>query len=367
MSGLKKGDALGWIRDFSKQDKDAIIVIENVTRIPEGDSALYDPRQYVENILVRSWKNNYIYIDDYHIDRRNLTVILTCPPEDEEQLRAICSMCSYAWVGDIEKKIENLMSEKKGIVLNRMYTGGYLSSNLDHGHEVINLFPDDDGDHYMYLNATGDFSAEHKGKIGSMLLIEYVGQDEDGTWVEVLGCATGLKDIYNPNQRKQSENDEVPSKVWDRKKTIGDIKYGGVPICDKGSVQQDVLISYYANELKIPQKGIRIFLHFAPFHGKASDPVVRFAYSDNFEAVPFKFKPNIDIPYLWKEKSTIGKSRLYSSELYVVKFASTSHKRFFIKDKGVSASEITKINNDLLKLASLISEEKLWRDIWRDF
>ncbi|MBO5815580.1 MAG: hypothetical protein J6R30_05645 [Bacteroidales bacterium] len=104
--GLKKGDALGWIRDFSKEDKDAIIVIENVTQIPEGNPSLYDPKQYVENILVRSWKNEDVYIDDYHIDRRNLTVILTCPPEDEEKLRAICSMCSYAWVGDIEKMIE---------------------------------------------------------------------------------------------------------------------------------------------------------------------------------------------------------------------------------------------------------------------
>ena len=100
---LKIGDALGWIRDISKDDKDAIVVFESVTRIPEGDPALYDPKQYVENILVRSWKNNDIYIDDYHIDRRNLTVILTCPPEDEEQLRAICSMCSYAWVGDISE------------------------------------------------------------------------------------------------------------------------------------------------------------------------------------------------------------------------------------------------------------------------
>ena len=109
--GLKKGDALGWIRDFTKEDKDAIIVIENVTQIPEGDPALYDPKQYVENILVRSWKNNDIYIDYYHIDRRNLTVILTCPPEDEEQLRAICSICSYAWVGDIEKKIESKLAE----------------------------------------------------------------------------------------------------------------------------------------------------------------------------------------------------------------------------------------------------------------
>ena len=109
--GLKKGDALRWIRDISKDDKDAIVVFENVTQIPEGDPALYDPKQYVENILVRSWKNNDIYIDYYHIDRRNLTVILTCPPEDEEQLRAICSICSYAWVGDIEKKIESKLAE----------------------------------------------------------------------------------------------------------------------------------------------------------------------------------------------------------------------------------------------------------------
>ena len=109
--GLKKGDALGWIREISKDDKDAIVVLENVTQIPEGDPALYDPKQYVENILVRSWKNNDIYIDDYHIDRRNLTLILTCPPEDEEQLRAVCSICSYAWVGDIEKKIESKLAE----------------------------------------------------------------------------------------------------------------------------------------------------------------------------------------------------------------------------------------------------------------
>lgn len=101
--GLTKGDALGWIRDFSKEDKDAIIVIENVTKIPEGDPSQYDPKQYVENILARSWKNDDIYIGDYHINRRNLTVILTCPPEDEEQLRAICSICSYAWVGDISE------------------------------------------------------------------------------------------------------------------------------------------------------------------------------------------------------------------------------------------------------------------------
>ena len=37
--------------------------------------------------------------------------------------------------------------EPKGIVLNRMYTGSYLSTNL--GHEVINMFQADNGKHYF--------------------------------------------------------------------------------------------------------------------------------------------------------------------------------------------------------------------------
>ena len=51
-------------------------------------------------------------------------------------------------------------SGKNGIVLNRMYTGSYLSSNL--GHEVINMFQADDENYYLYLNAKGNFAAEGK-------------------------------------------------------------------------------------------------------------------------------------------------------------------------------------------------------------
>ena len=39
-------------------------------------------------------------------------------------------------------------SDKAGIVLNRMYTGSYLSSNL--GHEVINMFQADNERYYLY-------------------------------------------------------------------------------------------------------------------------------------------------------------------------------------------------------------------------
>ena len=105
--GLKKGDALGWMRTLSQDDDNLILVLENVTQIPEGDLSIYDDRQYLENLLLRSWKNDVVYFDDTQIDRRNLTVILTCPPEDQEKLMIECSACSYAWVGDIDLNHRN--------------------------------------------------------------------------------------------------------------------------------------------------------------------------------------------------------------------------------------------------------------------
>ena len=268
------------------------------------------------------------------------------------------------------------MSEKKGIVLNRMYTGSYLSSNL--GHEVINMFPDDEGNHYMYLNATGDFSAEHVGKIGSMLLIKYAGQDEDGRpWVEVLGYATGLEDIYNPQNRKQSEKDTVPCmRGYKREsKQMKEITYGGKPIHDifKGSAQQDVLISYYATKLYVPKEDVKIFLRFAPFGQKKKKPAVTFGYSDTLEKEPSHFSHSIEKPcisYIWKRTSSdTPPSPLYNSRLYVVemetKFASTSLKRYYkYKDEeGTDADKIRKTNGDLDKIISLISKGELWRDL----
>lgn len=109
---LKKGDALGRMKGLSQDDDDLIVVFENVTQIPDGDLNIYDDKRYVENLLIRSWKNEDIYFDDSHINRHNLTIILTCPPEDEEKLMAECSACSYAWVGDIEKVIAERMGNK---------------------------------------------------------------------------------------------------------------------------------------------------------------------------------------------------------------------------------------------------------------
>jgi hypothetical protein len=86
----------------------AIIVVENVTRVPSGNPNIYDDPTYVTNLLLRSWKNEVIYAGDVVIDRRKLTVILTCPPEDAEILERECGLCSYAWFRDFNKYMDEL-------------------------------------------------------------------------------------------------------------------------------------------------------------------------------------------------------------------------------------------------------------------
>jgi hypothetical protein len=83
-----------------------ILVIENVDQIPDGDRNIYDDPQYVENILVRSWKNELINIGDFYLDRREISVILTCSANNQTRLGNACRECSYPWCGDFEEWLE---------------------------------------------------------------------------------------------------------------------------------------------------------------------------------------------------------------------------------------------------------------------
>lgn len=106
---LCKGDAYGWLRTLSQHGaNDAIVVISNVSQIPDGDRDIYDDPKYVRNILVRSWKNKDIYTGDIHLDNRNMTVILTCNNEDKDILMQDCKICSYGWIGDYNEWIDLL-------------------------------------------------------------------------------------------------------------------------------------------------------------------------------------------------------------------------------------------------------------------
>lgn len=150
----------------------------------------------------------------------------------------------------------------KGIVLNRMYVGDYLTSNL--GHEVINLYQADNGGNYIYLNSTGDFVKAHQDKIGYMLFVKYYGIGE----VEVIGLAKGLHDVYQADQQFSGKYDGVNKVVFAQQqeyvKKEGGISYGGVSIFDifGEAGQQSVFITYKADKVYIPKAGKRLFIRF---------------------------------------------------------------------------------------------------------
>lgn len=150
----------------------------------------------------------------------------------------------------------------QGIVLNRMYVGDYLASNL--GHEVINLYQADNGENYIYLNSTGDFVKAHQGQVSHMLFVKYYGIGE----VEVIGMAKGLHDVYDASRKFANKYDGINEEVFaDQQRFVkreGGITYGGVSIFDIfGEVgQQSVFITYKADKVYIPRKGKRLFIRF---------------------------------------------------------------------------------------------------------
>ena len=150
--------------------------------------------------------------------------------------------------------------EIKGIVFNRMYVGKYIFTNL--GHEVINMYVADNGNHYLYLNATGNFEKSHKDKIGTMLLTKSYKQNI----VEVIGLATGLNDVLGANQslgrNYKKENEDILQEQEKYIESEGGISYGGVSILSifNNAEQQSIFITYKAENFYKPKK--RIFIAF---------------------------------------------------------------------------------------------------------
>lgn len=157
----------------------------------------------------------------------------------------------------------------RSIVLNVMYNGKYLNENM--GHEVINLFKDDKGRNFLYLNPYGNFSSTSKLKVEKMLMVIPVPKKN---MFEVVAMATGLTEVFKPVQnynpmldrnKKTDANLKAYEKV--RKSQLeyiekNGITYGRVPLDQLfgEDQQQAVYITYQAKEVQRPKK--RIFISF---------------------------------------------------------------------------------------------------------
>ena len=77
------------------------------------------------------------------------------------------------------------------ILINHMYTGDFLKKdNL--GHEIINLFKCDNGNHYIYAMSAGDYAAKHRNEIKKVLLVHNI----DEKTAQILAIADVEEDIF---------------------------------------------------------------------------------------------------------------------------------------------------------------------------
>ena len=148
----------------------------------------------------------------------------------------------------------------KEIVINRMFTGKYLRDNI--GHEVINLFQADNGKYYVYLNDVGKVGKEHFDANGNCTIDKILlAHTLEGTnAVEIIGLATGLHPVYDPNLEDKEQ------KAYQKKYAEDNsISYGGASInaIFRGSEQQTVNITFEANDVKKVADNKRIYLKMA--------------------------------------------------------------------------------------------------------
>ena len=117
-----------------------------------------------------------------------------------------------------------------------MFTGDYLNDNI--GHEIINLFKDDNGENYIYLCKDGKYDIKN----GEPDYVIQVRRPHNTTHtLEIINIATGIS-VFNGKQE--------------------DIKYGGVPVTEifkYNSRQQDVCITFKAEKVIKPSLPIYIY------------------------------------------------------------------------------------------------------------
>lgn len=265
-------------------------------------------------------------------------------------------------------------TDKPGIVINRMYVGAYLESNL--GHEIINLFQADNGEHYLYLNSSGSFAREHQD-IGYMLMVKYAGKDT----FEVTGLAKGLEiasgaDSPRPRDIKQIDHTiAAEQQDYILSQPGGGIKYGGVSILDifNDAEQQSVFITYKANEVLVPKGAMRIFLRYQ------KDASNIFGNKETAIAIKQHNLPKTSLKsYIYPPKEMTSSSdyeniisnlikneKLWTSERnWKIKPGST------IKEKEITLFEICQIQDDENRFSNAIAyfmTRPEYRSLWIDF
>ena len=213
-----------------------------------------------------------------------------------------------------------------------MYVGDYLSTNL--GHEVINMFQADNGDHYLYLNAYGNFGKDHSGQIGYMLLVKY---HTEGMF-EVIGKAEGLMDVEGVDATLKQDYKAVNPSISKAQTDYiekENITYGGVPVRQifNDAEQQNIFITYKAARLFKPNR--KVFIGY----GVEADVVLT-----GYKQAKTSLKT-----YIYPKGTFAGDQKKEKIEEKI-----DDYKKLLglIEQEGLWVESNERINNDLLKIKS---------------
>lgn len=120
------------------------------------------------------------------------------------------------WGGNMNKKANNTETKTNEIIINRMFSGDYLEDEENIGHEIINLYKDDNGNNYIYLLAGGDYKQDHaNNEIDGILLVRGI----SANCVEVLAKATidntnEEYKVFNPTDENITKDNDKIKAHW---------------------------------------------------------------------------------------------------------------------------------------------------------
>lgn len=134
---------------------------------------------------------------------------------------------------------------KDVLILTRMYVGRYLEDNI--GHEVINLFRDDEGRNYIYVNHDGTINPKYNDRVKAILLVKHV---EKGV-LEVIAKAEELEQVLY-----KSGNIEIDSKNQIEYIKNNKIRYGGAYVYEihKNTIGEKITVTFRSEKLRKPKK-----------------------------------------------------------------------------------------------------------------
>ena len=117
---LRKHDAIGFLEWLSLQPTSSrpIVIIQNITEIPFGKD-IYDDAQYVEDILVHSWKNETNHLtnkngEQFILKSHDYTVFLTWSARTTEMIKNVWRASDgLGWIGNLNDYKKAFFDSKK--------------------------------------------------------------------------------------------------------------------------------------------------------------------------------------------------------------------------------------------------------------